>query len=155
MNDAACLLHTREISCALKTFSPLQRIWTRLTIFLTDKKDLTRGLTFSSTTSSGQGYLCLPVLGEISHGMHQDGHRNVEYIHFWLWPPMTVLLGIAGKVFLDFVWIHRTPGVIFPQVPFREIHKPQYCQGFPEEAPCWITVDDHIHLTLLTINHPC
>lgn len=39
MNDTACFLYTREISLALKTFSLLQRIRTRPTIFLTDKKE--------------------------------------------------------------------------------------------------------------------
>lgn len=148
MNDTACLLHIREISSALKTFSPLQRIWKILTIFLTDKKDLTRALNFSFT-SSGQGYLCLPVLGKISHGMYQNGHRNVEYLQFWLWPPMTMLLGIAGKV-----WIHRTPEVIFLQVHFREIHKLQYCQVFPKEAPCWITAHHHAHPPTIDYKSP-
>lgn len=108
-----------------------------------------------STTSSGQGYLCLPVLGEISHGMHQNGHRNMEYLHFWLWPPMTTLLGTAGKVFLDLVWIHRTtPGVKFLQVHFRGIHKLQYVRSFLKKHLAvlqWIIAHT---LTLLTTNCP-
>lgn len=158
MNDTACFLHAREIFCALKTFSPLQRIRTRPTNLLADKKKRVAVKELPSSpppAARGESYLCLPVLWEISHGMHQNQHRNTELLHFWLQPPTAVPLEIGGYTFLDFVWIHRviTSGILFVQACFRGIHKTQYVRSFLKNL-CWITVDPHTHTRAIDCKSP-
>lgn len=153
MNDTACFLHTREVSWDLKTTSPLQRIRAKPTVFLADKKESAVVKEFPPPSPPEAGS---SVPAKFHMGCAGTGTKAWRLYMFDCCLPQLCHWR---------QWIHvsrlcfrlTTVQILFLQVRFRRIQKkPQVCQIFPEEYPCWITVDPYAQLhTLLTVSHLC
>lgn len=155
MNDTTCFLHTREISCALKSFSPLQRIRRRQQTWWLTRRI---GLLWRNSRLLQQhgGRVICACQWETPHGVDQNQYRNTEPLHFWLHPPQFHHPGQVDTAFQTLRPQSNNISYLMSPSLFQRNTQNPVCQIFPEESSCWITADPYTHThTLLSVNDLC